>query len=361
MTIMDEVYVEMNMKDETTEPNMVLSPEETEHATLGSAPETLSHVPVLRQLAVALSILFVVFGATYLGTIATLARPIMSSQDLKIEAEVTQSASSTPVQNPFDNTVLTARAAFVWDVKKQRILFNKNGDDVLPLASITKMMTTLVSYELLTATDTVRISKAAIKTSGDSGFREGETFTAHNLSNLTLIESSNDGAVALSEAGGNATGMLGSPEATFVAAMNMRAKQLSLHAMNFSNVTGLDLSTTTSGAYGSARDVSLLMEYIITHYPDVLALTRMDMTTVNNTSDEYHTAKNTNTIVNKIDGLIASKTGYTTLAGGNLVVAVNVGLNHPIIITVLDSTESGRFDDVLNLVNRARAYANQTK
>jgi D-alanyl-D-alanine carboxypeptidase len=98
------------------------------------------------------------------------------------------------------------------------------------------------------------------------------------------------------------------------------------------------------------------MEYIVTHYPDVTALTKVENTYVYNEAGEYHEVENTNEIVNKIDGLIASKTGYTELAGGNLIVAFNVGLNHPIIVAVLGSTFDDRFTDVLTLTKLARSY-----
>jgi len=61
-------------------------------------------------------------------------------------------------------------------------------------------------------------------------------------------------------------------------------------------------------------------------------------------------ANNTNIFVDKIPNLIASKTGFTDLAGGNLVIAFNADINRPIIISVLGSTEEGRFTDVLQLI-----------
>jgi D-alanyl-D-alanine carboxypeptidase len=67
-------------------------------------------------------------------------------------------------------------------------------------------------------------------------------------------------------------------------------------------------------------------------------------------AEKRYSAENTNVVIDKIPNLIASKTGYTDLAGGNLVIAFDAGLNHPIIISVLGSTEKGRFSDVLQLV-----------
>lgn len=98
------------------------------------------------------------------------------------------------------------------------------------------------------------------------------------------------------------------------------------------------------------------MEYIITNVTDAVALTNTDVTTINNKNGDYHLVKNTNEVVNDIDGLIASKTGYTLLSGGNLVVAVNVGLNRPVVVAVLGSSYDGRFADTMELIERARLY-----
>ena len=59
-----------------------------------------------------------------------------------------------------------------------------------------------------------------------------------------------------------------------------------------------------------------------------------------------------------IAGVLASKTGYTTLAGGNLVVAFDAGLNHPVIVAVLGSSYNGRFSDVTTLIEAAKAALN---
>jgi D-alanyl-D-alanine carboxypeptidase len=92
------------------------------------------------------------------------------------------------------------------------------------------------------------------------------------------------------------------------------------------------------------------MEHIIQTYPDILIPTQQTAARVYNTNGDYHETENTNDIVNRIPNLIGSKTGYTDLAGGNLTIAFDLGLNRPIIITVLGSTRDERFSDVLKLV-----------
>jgi D-alanyl-D-alanine carboxypeptidase (penicillin-binding protein 5/6) len=138
--------------------------------------------------------------------------------------------------------------------------------------------------------------------------------------------------------------------------MNVRAKEIGLAHTTFKNSTGLDISPSEAGAYGTARDVALLMEYIIVHYPQVTRLTTIDATRVYNEDGAYHDVENTNDVVDDIEGLIASKTGYTELAGGNLVVAFDAGLNRPIVAVVLGSTQKERFTDILTLTESARDY-----
>ena len=318
--------------------------------------QNVSPIPVLPQLSVALGILVFVFSVTYIGASSTLTKKA-NSEDLRIETALTSNAKDEPLyENIFDDTKLIAESAFVWDVRAQKILFNKNGDKELPLASITKLMTALVAYELLDPEEKVRISNDSLRTEGDSGLLEGEEFSMQDLADLTLISSSNDGAAAL---GAQAARTISTrdPEQVFVTAMNLKAKEIGLTRTYFQNTTGLDLSASEAGAVGSARDVAFLMEYIITNQANAVALTTLDVTTISNNGGSYHLAKNTNEVVDDIDGLIASKTGYTALAGGNLVVAFNAGLNRPIIVAVLGSSQNGRFTDTLALIEKARLVA----
>jgi serine-type D-Ala-D-Ala carboxypeptidase (penicillin-binding protein 5/6) len=314
------------------------------------------HIPVLRQLGVALALLLVVFGTTYVGTLVALFEPAENVSDVHVSNRIETEQVPTIPDNPFSNLSVQGRAAFVWDVRNQEVLFNKNADEQLPLASITKLMTALVAYELLSDEDMINVSIEAIKTDGDSGLMDGETFSLKSMTDLVLVASSNDGAAALSAAAGNAVEGSIDPNTLFVHAMNLRAKELGLTNTEFKNATGLDVSTSEAGALGSARDVALLMEYLVTQYPEVTKLTTNPATRVYNEQGEYHLAENTNEVVDDIEGLLASKTGYTELAGGNLVVAFDAGLNRPVIAVVIGSTYYNRFTDILELTNRARAY-----
>jgi D-alanyl-D-alanine carboxypeptidase len=137
--------------------------------------------------------------------------------------------------------------------------------------------------------------------------------------------------------------------------MNIRAEELELTSFSFKNPTGLDEPALIPGAVGSARDVSFLLEYILLNHPNIIEPTRQYNARVYNSNGEFHDMSNTNDVLYGIPNLLASKTGYTDLAGGNLTIAFDAGLNRPIIITVLGSTREERFSDVLRLVDAVQS------
>lgn len=320
-------------------------PERDEHGFF-----TGRRFPTFRELTVVLSILVLIFGITYVPDVL---RSIHAPSATTEDAPNVSDQTANPYQETFNTIELEAKAVYVYDVKEQKVLFEKNANDTLPLASVTKLMTALVAHELLDPQSSVAIDTRSILEDGDSGFLAGEEFVARDLLDLTLINSSNDGAYALAGAAGGAVFAEGDGARTFVDAMNIRAGDLNLKKTSFKNPTGLDLSETETGAEGSAKDMATLMQYLITTYPDVLEETRTAHTLVANAAGAAHIAENTNKVVADIPGIIASKTGYTELAGGNLVIAFDVGLNHPIIISVLGSSYNGRFADIEKLVAAA--------
>lgn len=306
-----------------------------------------SRFPVVLQLCVLGGILFVLFGSLLFAD-QTDPPPTTATTETTVVA--THTASSDGIPQPITETPpLSASAAYVWDVRAQRALYQKNADEVLPLASITKLMTALVAYELVTENTEVAVPLSGIRQAGNSGLAAGETLDAESLSQLALISSSNDAAYSLAASVGNLLGGA-EPISQFVAGMNIRAEELGLATMSFKNTTGLDLSPSEPGAVGSARDVTFLMEHIINNHPEIISATRIDNTRIYNREGAYHEAANTNPLVNDIPNLLGSKTGYTDLAGGNLTVAFDAGLNRPIIVTVLGSTRNERFTDVTTLI-----------
>ncbi len=248
---------------------------------------------------------------------------------------------------------LRAKAAYVYDIRTKTVLFAKNENVRLPLASLAKIMSALVAENLSPMYGTITVSGEALRAEGDSGFYRDEQWSLENLLNFSLITSSNDGmrAVAL------AVGALSRVDATpkeiindFVREMNREAQELNLKSTYFWNETGLDESDVKGGAYGTARDISVLSEYILTHRPELFRATRETSITLQSLDNREHLAENTNSIIAEIPGLLASKTGFTDIAGGNLVVIFDPELGRPIIISILGSTEEGRFEDAQALI-----------
>jgi D-alanyl-D-alanine carboxypeptidase (penicillin-binding protein 5/6) len=310
--------------------------------------------PVVAQLAVLGLILVAIFGVTYAPKFMTAVKPA-STEKAPDVAPLVIAENTIQTIPALGDIHIGAKSAYIYDVRAKRALFSKDPDTVLPLASITKLMTALIAHELVASNKTVVVPKAAISQSGSSGMSEGERFTTAALSKYAVLASSNDAAYALASAVGAVIDDKKDPNQTFVKTMNIRATELGLPHLHFLNPTGLDISTTEPGAVGTAREISFLMEYIIANYPEILAPTTVANARVYNADGVYHDAENTNPIIGDIPNLLGSKTGYTDLAGGNLTIAFDVGYNRPIIITVLGSTYDGRFTDVKKLVEAVTA------
>jgi D-alanyl-D-alanine carboxypeptidase (penicillin-binding protein 5/6) len=241
-------------------------------------------------------------------------------------------------------TAIIAKAAIVLDPATGQVLFSKNGEVSLPLASLTKLMTaeTVLSVEKDNAS--VTITPDDLKPEGDWGFKVGETWSLGQLLKFGLVASSNDAMAAAAASAG--------PQ--IIDDMNKTAANLGLTQTYFLNPTGLDLDPSTPGAYGSAHDVARLASVFLKNYPELFESTTHASVTIVSASSTLEAAS-TDVPLLTIPGLIAAKTGYTDLAGGNLVAVFETDINHPLIAVVLGSTRDGRFSDTKTLIDAARA------
>lgn len=262
---------------------------------------------------------------------------------------------ATPVFDPFGQIDIEAKSAIVYDLAENKILYQKNPGEQLPLASLTKIMTALVATDMIPDYTTVTIPKNFV---GDrNGPKPGEKWQLSDLIDYTLTISSNAGADAIAQTIGTLDNISSkiSPSEKFIARMNTKARDLGLTKTFFLNESGLDINSTMSGGYSSVSDVAKIFSYILINKPNLFEATKYKAFNVDSESKISHLAINTNKSINDIPGLIASKTGLTDLSGGNLVIAFDAGLNHPIIVAVLGSSEEGRFIDVEKLVKASTA------
>lgn len=286
---------------------------------------------------------------------------LVSSYVLGSRVQRGDSSVPTRTTQVFPGVSLQAKSAYVYDARTKTVLFAKAENERLSLASLTKLMAAVVAREISPTYGTVTVTGGALMAEGDSGLMADERWTLSDLLDFSLVSSSNDGirAVALS-LGALQTFNANEDEIIndFVREMNNKALELDLRNTYFWNETGLDESEVKGGGYGTAKDISMLLEYIIENEPDLLEATRDKETVVTSIDNISHVARNTNQIASDTPGLIGSKTGYTVTAGGNLAFVFDPELGRPIVITVLGSTAQGRFEDAQKLIQATLEYLN---
>lgn len=247
----------------------------------------------------------------------------------------------------FIHIPIEAKAAIVYDLSTHEILFEKNADAQLPLASLTKLLTVYAALSTLAPTTPITISASALNLDGPHAFNEGQTFALADLARLTLTASLNDGAVAIAEATAERENRSQSDM------LASAAGSLGLSQTYAVNGSGLDVSRAISGGYGSARDLAILSGALVEKAPDIAFATTQRSAQARSEGNTAFEVLNTDPVVGTIPRLLLSKTGYTDLAGGNLVLVFDAGIGHPVAVVVLGSSKTSRFTDGQSLVAAA--------
>lgn len=296
---------------------------------------------ILFGMPMILILVFLIFGTG----------PTKNSSDIKPEPGI-QKQFPVHTASVFDNLSLTAHAVIVKDINTGQIIFEKNADSALPIASITKIMTAVIATEYINNDNYyVSIVPESARDGDGEYLQTGARFKLKKLRDYMLVSSSNDGAAAIALATQKFD-----KNNSFVDKMNAKAREIGMSRTKFTNETGLDESKTTAGAFGSASDISKLVEYTILNHPNILEATRESVFYITSESGQYYTATNTNQTSDNFPSLLSSKTGYTDISGGNLVVTVDPSLNRPVVIVILGSTIEGRFSDAEKLSNAVGNY-----
>lgn len=274
-----------------------------------------------------------------------------------------QSASAIIAKDAFADISLTAKSALVEDLVSHKTIFSRNPDIQLPLASLAKVVLVLAVSESLSSNAIVSIPFDTAPRGSAERLARGEKWRVKDIVDFTLVASSNAGADILAsiadkpirERFTNAT----EGEAALWR-MNRIAKELGLAHTYFLNVNGLDLSSTLSGAYGSARDMAKLFSYAVAaNLPAFSGTSESGLILTSPNGRGKTSAYNTNEAVGDLPGLIMGKTGITDLAGGNLAIVFEVGPGHPVVAVILGSTRDGRFEDMKKIVARTQQAITQ--
>ncbi|MBI4037171.1 D-alanyl-D-alanine carboxypeptidase [Candidatus Daviesbacteria bacterium] len=235
---------------------------------------------------------------------------------------------------------LSATSALIEDLNSNTILFVKDPNKRVPIASTTKIMTALVASQYFQTTDILTVPSDALVSGSTMGLKAGEKLTVRSLLYGLLLNSGNDAAYTL------AMSYPGGVEG-FVKAMNDKIAQLGLLNTHFDNPAGFD----SPNHFSSALDLSKIA-ILITESPQlskIVATKEMEVASVDKTS--VHELKNLNKLLN-IPGVMGIKTGTTPAAKENLVGLVEKD-GHLFLTVVLGSND--RFLETEKLLNWVQA------
>ncbi len=229
--------------------------------------------------------------------------------------DITKNNTNIKIEKVFKKEDILARSYVIYDLTNKKLIIGEKENEKVPLASITKLMTAYVALENCNDILKLELDRLLIASNNESS-----DYIADNCPNST----------------------------EFIKKMNEVAKKNDLN-MSYVNPSGLDIDEDlekeiemTASNYGSAMSVVKLINLFYDKNPEILSHT---------TRSIFSGIKNTNDIVEKIPFLIGSKTGFTDMAGGNLVTIYEVTKEERFAIVVLGSTKEGRYKDTELLLN----------
>lgn len=251
---------------------------------------------------------------------------------------------------------LWAGSSVVIDVDSGTLLHYDNGRKRTQIASLTKMMTAILTVENIKDLDEeVTITSNALNVPGTvvgcptsvfcNGNRmvKGEKVKAIDLLRVMLLNSANDAATALGDH------IAGSPD-KFADMMNDKAKKMGLKDTHFCTPSGLEIDGQENQCYSSAYDIARIAAYSL-NYNLIWDIMRMTDGKFYSTDGKYeHDMKNTDLLLDSIPNCLGGKTGFTPMAGKSLLLgSVDSSRKHRIIAVLLN--DENRWEDMTKLVN----------
>ena len=214
-----------------------------------------------------------------------------------------------PAPQPMPAPPLSARAAALMDVSSGQLLYGYQQDRELPIASTTKLMTALITLERVRRLQTVFVQNDYYPSAVDSqiGLVPGDRMTVHDLLLAMLLPSADDAAEDIAYNVGRGS------IPSFVAMMNVRARQLGLRHTHYSTPIGLD----TPGNYSTAADLATLTRYLLLHEPFFARAVALPSAAL--TTGPVRRVSNRNDLVGRVPWINGVKTGHTLQAGYVLV------------------------------------------
>lgn len=222
----------------------------------------------------------------------------------------------------------------------ERILFEKNKDEVLPIASLAKLMTAKVVFGNYDLSKEIVVSKEAVEQEEDFGkLTAGKKLSVEYLLYPLLMESSNDAAYALAD------DYEGMSEKDFVKIMNEFAQKTGMESTGFFNPTGLEPDVPNPEInYSTAHDLSKLVKSLLEEplLWEILATSKFNV--------YGPELVNTNELLGKLPGIVGGKTGYAEKAGGCLILVTKAERGKGYVINIILGSYD-RFGEMEKLVN----------
>lgn len=238
-----------------------------------------------------------------------------------------------------------AKSAILVDSLSGKVLYEKNADEKLPPASMTKLASMLlimesIDNETLKFDDMVTISEEAANMGGSQVFLQaGETYSVRDLLKSIAIASGNDAVYAMAE-------KIGGSHEEFVNMLNKRLKEIGAVNTNFVNAHGLD----AEGHYSTARDMSIIARELLKH-EKILEYTSIYEEYLEKNDGSRIWLVNTNKLVRYYNGVDGLKTGFTKTAGYCLTATAKKDNFRLISVVMGEDTSENRSADTVKLLN----------
>jgi len=239
-------------------------------------------------------------------------------------------------QNNFSKVTSNIVLAEVLD--SNNIFLDRNTSKVVPIASLTKLMTAVVALENIKVDTKITLSSQAINSFGDFGnFKIGETFLLKDLLDGMLISSSNDAATAIAE-------QLGIRH--FVALMNQKAQQLGMTRTVFVDPTGLSLNDKST-----AYDLEKLVRYILDYHPEIFDVTKNYQIQIKELNSGKMKLLSNDNRFSRDDNFLGGKTGFLlNLDKGGLITIFHYK-DYRISIIVLNDDFYTRYTNIQQILD----------
>lgn len=283
------------------------------------------------------------FLISFIGLIAIIFLYFYSPRNIQIESpvpdflskKVNSQVSTLDLWLPFfanffpdsnENPQISAKSALVYDLTNEELVYEKNPDEELPMASLTKIMTAIVAIENKREDDRYIVYPENLVGENVMGLSSGEVMSLEDLLYGVFMYSANDAAEVLAK---NTLG-----RDNFIKAMNDKAKSLGLKNTNFTNPTGLE---GDGNQFTTAYDLLVISRHAVTNFPEIIKASSTARYYIPETADHFaYDMYNQTNLITSYPGVKGLKDGYTPEAGLCLVTYLDYE-GHKLIGIILGS------------------------